>query len=92
MRDDPGSRTVPPATYYYRRPLELRELVPAVGVAVGAGLAAFYLARLFLQRTALAREPRVAALDERGAIVLWPRPRSLPGAPGARAAGKAPRG
>jgi hypothetical protein len=92
MRDDPGSRTVPPATYYYRRPLELRDLVPAAGVAVGAGLAAFYLARLFLQRTALVREPGVAALDERGAIVRRPRIASLPKSPATRTAGKALRG
>ncbi len=42
----------PPATdYYYRRALSLREHLPAIGVAVGAGIAAFYVARLFLQRT-----------------------------------------
>ena len=38
---------------YYRRRLGLRELLPAVGIAAGAGLAAFYLARLMLQRTPL---------------------------------------
>ena len=39
--------------YYYRRALTLPELLPAIGVAVGAGLAAFYVARLFAQRTQL---------------------------------------
>jgi len=39
--------------YYYRRDLAARELLPAVGVAVGVGVAAFYLARLFAQRTPL---------------------------------------
>ncbi len=39
--------------YVYRRPVSGRELLPAVGIAVGAGAAAFYLAWLFLQRTPL---------------------------------------
>ena len=41
------------SAYYYRRSLGLRELLPAVGIAAGAGLAAFYVARLMLQRTPL---------------------------------------
>ena len=47
--------------YSYRRSLSLRELLPAVGVAVGAGLFAFYVTRLLLQRTPLKveRRPRV---------------------------------
>jgi hypothetical protein len=65
--------TVPAASYYYRRPLTARELLPAVGAGVGAGLAVFYLARLLLQRTPLVREPGIAQLDERGAIVRRPR-------------------
>jgi hypothetical protein len=49
--------------YYYRRRLEVRELLPAIAVGVGAGLAAFYVARLLAQRTPLvldraARPPR----------------------------------
>ena len=39
--------------YYYRRALTLPELLPAIGAAVGIGAAAFYVARLFLQRTPL---------------------------------------
>lgn len=44
--------------YYYRRPLTPRELLPAVGIAVGAGVAAFYLARILLERTPLRPERR----------------------------------
>ena len=39
--------------YTYRRSLRPRELAPALMVAVGAGLLAFYLARLALARTPL---------------------------------------
>lgn len=41
------------AEYYYRRELGLRELIPAIGVAIGAGLFAFYITRLLLERTPL---------------------------------------
>jgi len=41
------------AEYYYRRKLGLRELLPAIGAAVGAGVFAFYVTRLLLQRTPL---------------------------------------
>ncbi|MDB4905890.1 MAG: hypothetical protein JWO05_674 [Gemmatimonadetes bacterium] len=44
--------------YYYRRNLGMRELLPAIGIAVGAGVAAFYVARILLQRTPLAPERR----------------------------------
>jgi hypothetical protein len=43
--------------YYYRRSLSLRELVPALGAAVGAAAVTFYVAKLFLERTPLVREP-----------------------------------
>ena len=39
--------------YIYRRRLDVRELLPAVGVGVGVGAVAFYLAYLLLQRTPL---------------------------------------
>ena len=55
--------------YYYRRELTLREQLPAIGVAVGAGLAAYYVARLLLQRTPLvpARDiPTLGPLSARG--------------------------
>ena len=46
------------AGYVYRRPLTGRELLPAIGVGVAAGLAAFYVARVFLERTPLLPEER----------------------------------
>ena len=46
------------AGYVYRRPLTGRELLPAIGVGVAAGLTAFYVARLFLERTPLLPEER----------------------------------
>lgn len=57
--------------YSYRRPLQLSELVPAIGIGVGAGLFAFYVTRLLLQRTPLSvarREaPELLAERKRGA-------------------------
>jgi hypothetical protein len=44
--------------YIYRRPLSGSELLPAIGARVAAGVAAFYVARLFLQRTPLLPEER----------------------------------
>lgn len=44
--------------YVYRRPLSGGELLPAVGIGVAAGFAAFYVARLFLERTPLLPEER----------------------------------
>ena len=44
------------AKYTYRRGLEPTELLPAIGVGLGVGALAFYVAYLFLQRTPL--EPR----------------------------------
>ena len=39
--------------YVYRRALGARELLPALGVGVGVGALAFYVAYLLLQRTPL---------------------------------------
>jgi hypothetical protein len=39
--------------YVYRRRLKPAELLPAIGVGVGVGAVAFYIAYLFLQRTPL---------------------------------------
>jgi hypothetical protein len=47
-RDEPAG-----AEYSYRRTLSAGELLPAIGVGVAAGVVAFYVARLFLQRTPL---------------------------------------
>ena len=44
--------------YNYRRSLTPRELVPALGVGVGVGLVAFYIARVLLERTPLRPERR----------------------------------
>jgi len=44
--------------YYYRRSLSVRELLPAVGAAVGAALVTFYVVRLFIERTPLNPAPR----------------------------------
>lgn len=45
------------AEYSYRRTLSAGELLPAIGVGVAAGVVAFYVTRVFLQRTPLlARE------------------------------------
>ena len=44
--------------YVYRRSLAQRELIPAIGVGIAAGLAAYYVARLFLERTPLLPEER----------------------------------
>lgn len=43
--------------YTYRRELEPKELLPAIGAGIAVGLAAFYVARLFLQRTSLVPGP-----------------------------------
>ena len=47
--------------YYYRRALSARDLLPAIGAGVAAGLAAFYIARLMLER-----EPLVPDTDSAG--------------------------
>ena len=43
--------------YYYRRTLSVRELLPALGVGIGAGAVAFYVAKLLLERTPLRPDP-----------------------------------
>jgi hypothetical protein len=44
--------------YVYRRPVRGTELIPAIGAGVAAGLATFYVVKLFLQRTPLLPEER----------------------------------
>ena len=51
-REAPRTKT----EYVYRRRLDAKELMPAIGIGVGVGAVAFYLAYLFLQRTPL--EPK----------------------------------
>lgn len=71
--------------YHYRRALTLPELLPAFGVAVGVGAAAFYVVGLFLQRTPLvpARDiPTLGPVPERA-------PRSASDAPPRSPSGRA---
>lgn len=55
--------------YTIRRPVSPSALLPAAGVGVAVGLAAFYLARLLLERqpllTPAERERRAQALERR---------------------------
>ncbi len=44
--------------YFYRRELSVVGLVPAVGVGIAVGLAAYYLTRLHLERTPLVSKQR----------------------------------
>ena len=65
-------RGLPAAEYYYRRPLSVGEMLPAIGAGVVVGLAGFYIARLFLQRTPLPRQPEIPVVGERGTVVRRP--------------------
>jgi hypothetical protein len=56
--DRPSRETSRLEGYVYRRTLSGRELIPAIGAGVVTGLAAFYVARLFLERTPLLPEER----------------------------------
>lgn len=40
-------------SYYYRRELTRKELVPALAIAIGVGIGAFYVAVRLAQRTPL---------------------------------------
>ena len=53
MTPEPKRGAGKASDYHYRRALALPELLPAIGAAIGVGAAAFYVARLFLQRTPL---------------------------------------
>src|SRR2546423_8563632 len=50
---DPGIGHTQSAEYYYRRRLGAKDILPAVGVGVATGLAAFYIVQLLIQRTPL---------------------------------------
>jgi hypothetical protein len=67
------------AEYYYRRKLVAKDYVPAVGAAVAAGLATFYVVQLLIQRTPLVPTSKLARDP-----LASPR-RSLGGAPEAEA-------
>ena len=62
---DPRS-TSAESEYYFRRRLTLRELLPAIGIGIGAGLAAFYVARVLAQRTPLRPERRPKSVRPKG--------------------------
>jgi hypothetical protein len=85
MADQSRNRaSVPAVAYYYRRSLSRSEVLPAIGAAIGAAAAAFYLARLVLQKTPLVRVPGIDQVDEHGVLVRQSRPgpldeRSRPG-------------
>jgi hypothetical protein len=57
------------ATFDYRRELTARELIPAIGVGIGAGVVVAYFAQILLRRERL---PRPSAPPTRPA----PRPRA----------------
>lgn len=48
------------ATFDYRRELTRREILPAIGAGVGAGLAVAYLAQLWLRREPISPRPVAA--------------------------------
>jgi hypothetical protein len=52
-------------SYYYRRSLTTRDYLVAAGVALGAGLAAYYLATRFAQRTPLVDPARPSTLPRK---------------------------
>ena len=55
--------------FYYRRSLSAGELLPAIGIGVAAGLVAFYLAQVVMQRTPLVRERATSRrLGRRGSL------------------------
>ena len=72
MSDPRRTQSDPPSEYYYRRRLTMRELLPAIGAAVGTAAAAFYLTKLFLERTPLVRP------EDRAVPASRPRRRSTP--------------
>jgi hypothetical protein len=65
--DDRADPAVRGDTYFYRRKLGMPGLMPAIGVGVGVGLLAFYVARILLQRAPLtpADDPRLAPVRRR---------------------------
>jgi hypothetical protein len=56
--DRPTHATARLEGYVFRRPLTGRELIPAIGAGIVTGLAGYYVARLFLERTPLLPEER----------------------------------
>ena len=67
--DELSRRPDADAEYSYRRPVGLRELLPALGVGIAVGMFAFYVTRVLLQRTPLEveRRPRARRALEKSA-------------------------
>jgi hypothetical protein len=66
-KDRSPSQTTRLDDYVYRRRLQTRELIPAIGAGIVTGLAAFYVAKLFLERTPLLpEEERIARQRKSG--------------------------
>lgn len=72
MTEGPG-RARGQSDYYYRRPLEAAEMIPAMAIGLGAGLVAFYLTRLLTQRTPLIREETLPVVGAGEGVVRRPR-------------------
>jgi len=56
----------PAPSYFYRRRLDFVDVMRAVGVGLGAGIAAFYLATLLLERTPLVASAPAKSARPRG--------------------------
>jgi hypothetical protein len=52
--------------FYYRRTLNGRDLLPAIGVGIAAGILAFYVARIYLEQTPLVPAGKSGVPRKRG--------------------------
>jgi hypothetical protein len=55
--------------YYYRRSLTVRELLPALGAAIAAAAATYYLTTLFIERTPLTARTSVPVRPSRDRLI-----------------------
>ena len=55
-------------SYYYRRSLGPRDYLLAAGVGIGVGMAAFYIATRFAQRTLLLDESRSGGVPRKHSV------------------------
>jgi hypothetical protein len=62
MSDRPDETRVS-REYVYRRELRPVEMIPAIGIGVAVGLAAFYVAKLLAQRTPLVPGGKLAPIE-----------------------------
>jgi hypothetical protein len=63
MTQTNGMRDESIVRYDDRQPVRGRALLPAIAAGVGAGLAVFYIARLFAERAPLGFEPPEAPVE-----------------------------